>query len=74
MNFRFEFKRTQYWTLEVEADSLEEAKSLAADNENEDWECVESTLEEVTWAELDEDGCAGDYEEIPSDEWHPDWS
>ena len=46
---------------------------LAADNENEDWECVESTLEEVTWAELDEDGCAGDYEEIPSDEWHPDW-
>ena len=36
MNYRFEFKRTQYWTLEVEADSFEEAKSLAADNENED--------------------------------------
>ncbi len=36
MNYTFEFKRTQYWRLDVEADSLEDAKSLAADNENED--------------------------------------
>lgn len=34
MNYTFEFNRTQYWRLYVEAESLEEAKSLAADNEN----------------------------------------
>jgi len=71
MNYTFEFKRTQYWRLDVEADSLEEAKSLAADKENEDWECVESTLEKVTWVNPEDED--SDYEEIPSDEWHPDW-
>ena len=71
MEYTFEFKRTQYWRLDVEADSLEDAKSLAADNENEDWECVESTLEEVTWVNPEDED--SDYEVIPVDEWHPDW-
>ena len=67
MEYTFEFKRTQYWRLDVEADSLEDAKSLAADNENEDWECVESTLEEVTWVNPEDED--SDYEVIPVDEW-----
>lgn len=71
MNYTFEFKRTQYWRLDVEADSLEDAKSLAADNENEDWECVESTLEEVTWVNPEDED--RNYEVMPEDEWHPDW-